>query len=151
MYQYTFPAFERIFQWSELSQLKDMDGHDGDPGRLGLWKLNVDDWLSSPQTFFFGRGIDSPDIRGTMQHNIPLRILVKTGVVGLLFFAFFLFSLFYTLYKTKKYPFTLAPLLILFAVLCLGMVDLRFPQLRFFLFILFFILAVSDKNTESFH
>ena len=148
---YTFPAIKRIALGlsNELTQYEGMNEHEGDPGRLGLWKLNIDDWLSSPKTFLFGRGLDSPDIRDTMQHNVILRILVKTGIVGLLFFVFFLFAIFYTLYKNKKFKFTLAPLLILLTVFSLGLIDLRYPQVRFFLFILFFIIAVSDRESSS--
>jgi O-antigen ligase len=53
-----------------------------DPGRLGLWKRYITDWVSNPLTFFFGRGFLWWDTLGVGTHNSVLHLLHKTGLIG---------------------------------------------------------------------
>jgi hypothetical protein len=120
-----------------------------DPGRAGIWERNIDDWLSSPKTFFFGRGIDSPHIGNIHQHNALIFILVKTGIVGLLLFILLLFSLFYTLYKIKKFRFTIVPFSALLIVFGICITERLFPNHLFFAFIMVYILSVEQQGEPA--
>ena len=124
-------------------------GEIDDPGRFGIWRRNLRDWTSSPFTFLFGRGIDSPHIGNMHQHNAIVFFLVKTGIIGLALFIAFLASLMFTLYKVKKYKFNINAMLILLAAFCISMTELMFRNYLFFMFIAFFIFAVADDEEEA--
>ena len=61
-----------------------------DPGRGGLTKIYVKDFLSSILVVLFGRGISAPWIGGTSKlssHNTYLQCFWNTGVIGVVLFV----------------------------------------------------------------
>lgn len=61
-----------------------------DPGRGGLIKIYVKDFLSSIMIILFGRGLSAPWIGGTRKlssHNTYLQAFWNTGVVGVILFV----------------------------------------------------------------
>ena len=60
-----------------------------DPGRGGLIKIYVKDFLSSIMVILFGRGLSAPWIGGTnclSSHNTYLQAFWNTGIVGVILF-----------------------------------------------------------------
>lgn len=72
----------------------------GDPGRGGLIKLYMLDFVSSAQIVLFGRGIFTGYINSFNGHNTFLHMLWETGIVGTVGFAAVLFMS--VLYFTKS-------------------------------------------------
>lgn len=122
-----------------------------DPGRMGIWKRYIKDWVSSPTTFLFGRGLGSPYLGGLHEHNTYLFMLHKTGLVGLLLFAFFLFTLFYNMYKVKKYRFDLAGLMFMLIYACVCLFELPFPRITGFIYFFMFIFGLESKKEPVVH
>lgn len=120
-----------------------------DPGRYGIWKVNIAKWLSSPKTFLFGYGYGSSNFGKPHQHSLYVFLLVKTGVVGVLLFILFWFALFYNMYKLKKYKFDLATLLFLVIFAVHAILELRFPAITGFIFIFMFIFALEKKKEPN--
>ena len=61
-----------------------------DPGRGGLIKIYVKDFLSSALVILFGRGLAAPWIGGTnclSSHNTYLQAFWNTGIVGVILFV----------------------------------------------------------------
>jgi len=123
-------------------------GYD-DPGRMIIWERYLKDWVSSPRTFFFGRGVDSPAIQQVHAHNIVVWLLNKTGLIGFLLFMWFWLTLFYTMYKVKKYKFCLASFLILLAFLGVGMFELILPRVQGFIYFFMFVFSLEKKEEPA--
>jgi len=120
-----------------------------DPGRTEIWERNMDDWISSPIVFLFGRGIASPDIGQVHPHNIVVWVLIKIGLVGMLLFILYLLSFFYTMFKVKKYKFDLVSFLFLIAFFGVGMLSLIIARIEGFVYIFFFIFSLQKKEAPA--
>ena len=165
LYKYTFPAIEwalRSFETERtrhqesfinvevdniIEQIDDTERFD--PGRFGIWQMNIKLWLDNPKNFLFGTGLDSKNLGNMRQHNDLIFIFVKTGVVGAVSFAFFFGAMFYILYGAERRKFTLAPFLIIIAVICLGLIEPAFPKMRFFEYIFLYVLAVGASGLKA--
>jgi len=119
-----------------------------DEGRASIWRANIRDWLDSPVTFLFGRGIDSPHIDNIHQHNIYIFILVKTGIVGLLLLCALFVAFMYTLHSKCKYKFTIGNLLILIIFAGVGFFELIFPYFCGFFFLFFYVLSLGQQKLD---
>lgn len=63
-----------------------------DPGRVGIWKMYIKDWFSSPTVFLFGRGTDAAPIGQMAAHNALIEIARRNGIVGILFLVAIIIS-----------------------------------------------------------
>jgi len=128
---------------SEIGREVDIDNTDKyyDPGRIGIWKKNIEEWCSSPKTFFFGHGLTASDVWGIGEHNLVIHLLAKTGLVGLLLVISFFVILLLILYLGLKIPFTILPFIFLVGLLVCGLSEEMFPKFQFFMFVYFFILS----------
>lgn len=86
-----------------------------DPGRIGIWKLNLKDWSLSWISVLFGKGIGAPQVGQMHAHNIFIEELRHLGLVGFSLLIAFIVSTFVGKVKLKKLlPFTIFILPILF-------------------------------------
>jgi len=119
-----------------------------DPGRQGIWRRNIEEWLSTPRTILLGHGYGSSNFGMPHTHNLYIFLLVKTGVIGVLLFIFFLFTLFHSMYKVKKYKFELVTLLFLVIFACHSIFELRFPAITGFIFFYMFIISIESRKED---
>ncbi len=63
-----------------------------DPGRSGLREMYLNDWASSPQTIWLGRGVARPAIGQMAAHNLWIQELWEHGIVGYLLYALIVLS-----------------------------------------------------------
>lgn len=90
-----------------------------DPGRIGLWKLYLQDITSSASVFLFGRGLSRPWIGQMAAHNDYIQTMWVNGLVGVLLYVL-VFCAFIDFKKlnwatVKEYLYTLifaAPILV---------------------------------------
>jgi len=147
MFPYTVAIFSRLE--GGLHEFDNWQEDVVDPGRLGIWIRYLNAWVSSPYTFFFGRGLSAPALGGMQPHNFYVLILANTGFFGLLFFIAFVGSLFYTLFKIQKLKPNLPAFFSLFVFLVIGMTQSLFPRILFFIFVIFFIMATKGTPTQE--
>lgn len=121
-------------------------------GRVALWIDNLKDWLSSPKTFFFGRGVY---IDGTHPHNLFIFLLARTGLVGFLLFGALVFILIFTFIKDKENKFCMVSLILPLAFVCLSMFELTMGSAKevvnmyIFLFLILYILSFEKRTNNT--
>jgi O-antigen ligase len=127
-----------------------------DPGRPEIWRMNFEDWLSSPKKILFGRGFDTEIMVDGLplihEHNVFILILARTGIIGFLLFIG-LWVVFFRSFSKAGNRLSLPPFIFILTAVCLGMFEMRFPQIFTFLFLFFFTMAPNEvlqkesKNT----
>ena len=118
-----------------------------DSGRLNIYKLAVQDFITNP---IFGVGVRNPrDPYGRIYwyHSTPLQFLACGGLIGIASYAFHLFSLGKRLKKRLLNPFNLC---VAFAMVHWGLYG--FMDNNFFMSVQAFLFAaliiVHEKNAE---
>ena len=120
-----------------------------DNGRLDLWRVGIDNFLSAPifGTGFFGYGdtgtVIVADFIPTMAHHTPVELLSATGIVGLLAYAFYRYK---SLIPFVKKPSLEKSMLLIPIALTLGMSLL--DNFVFYIYTMFYysiLLATAHK------
>lgn len=122
-----------VFDWcDDVSEAYD------NPSREVLLKLYWEDYISTPMTILFGRGIYASHEVGMAPHNSYIGMLWNIGLVGtMLFYAIIV----YVLYKLK---FQKEVLLFILPLLILGLVETLFFTKWFWLIAIMF--TIGGKN-----
>jgi hypothetical protein len=114
-----------------------LDSHDGDSGRLGMWKNGIGDFLSAPifGIGFTNGGYEVPDLNvySNMYHCIGIEFLGATGIVGCLAFLFHiiqLMKLFFRKFSIDKMLLMMIPAMII----VMSLVDNFFFYFNFHIF-----------------
>lgn len=93
------------------------DGTALDPGRVGIWKRYIKDFLSSPENIIFGRGI-SADVLGLPAHNTFIQFLWQFGLLGCIISIYSFFEIFSRIFKNLKSDQTSSLLVVLIFIFC---------------------------------
>lgn len=149
-------GFVDLVKGYDVSQKENATIETVDPGRGGLIKLYLKDFVSSVMIILFGRGISYPWLGvGLSSHNTYLQAFWNTGVVGviLLIFAVLVFVQKYTNLKFKalvKSTFCDYSNYILFLpILALMFVENLFMNMQMIIMILLVVFALHAVKYDN--
>ncbi len=136
-----------------------------DPGRGGLIKIYVKDFLSSIWVILFGRGLSAPWIGGTRKlssHNTYLQAFWNTGIIGVVLFVMLIVLIIkkYSALKWKpliKSTFTdFGKYILLFPILAMMFIENLFMNMQMIIAVMLVLFAISaikctkkDSGNES--
>ena len=126
-----------------------------DPGRGGLLKKYLYDFISTPLILLFGRGISYPNLGGLATHNFYLQVLWNVGIVGtillILITCFYIYyfselkvkDIFVTAFKDVSFYFLIITYLMIFFV------ESIFPGIYFCLTVFYLLTAVCSVKVSK--
>ena len=89
------------------------DGTPIDPGRIGLWKRYLNDFIESPKKIIFGAGVSALAL-GTPPHNTFINLIWQFGIIGIAILSVIFWTIFNNLFNKKSINFILVLSLTLF-------------------------------------
>ena len=119
-----------------------------DPGGEGIWDMYLTDFLSSPMTILFGRGIGSPFIGRMDAHNLFIQNLWNYGIIGYLLLLG-VFVSFIDFKKLKGNILNLISLLILILpYYAMALFEATHFRLPFYMFLVLAYAGLFEENSK---
>ncbi len=121
-----------------------IDGTAKDPGRIGIWKRYLKDFVSSPDKIIFGSGISAEEL-GMGPHNFYLQFIWQFGILGFVIAIFAFLRVLVKLFKNFKSSSTNVLVAMVLFIWC---VESLFFDLTFVTALILFIIS-SEGEYES--
>jgi len=119
-----------------------------DPGRIGIWKFCIEDWLESPKTILLGHGYKAEPTDFTGEHGLPFFMLRRIGIIGFALYLAFLASLFYYV-NGRSWKIKLDFSLIIFVVFGLNLfIDIPLNGIMAQMYVVLLV-TMSDKSDKT--